>query len=65
MCFCDSFNFPPGLNELHCSLLIGGIPLLILATQEDGVWRRVVGGISPDKKEYIRTIVESEKIIKK
>jgi hypothetical protein len=24
----------PGLNELHCSLSIGGIPLLILATQE-------------------------------
>jgi hypothetical protein len=32
--FPNSFSFPSGLNELHCSLSIGGIPLLILATQE-------------------------------
>jgi hypothetical protein len=30
----DSFSFLLGPNVLHCSLLIGGIPLLILATQE-------------------------------
>jgi hypothetical protein len=42
----DSFSFPPGFNELHCSLSIGDIPLLILATQE----RQCVGkggGITP------------------
>jgi hypothetical protein len=32
--FHDSFSFPPGLYELHCSLSIGGIPLLMPATQE-------------------------------
>jgi hypothetical protein len=36
-----------GLNELHCSLSIGDIPLLILATQE--IWCvGKSGGISPD-----------------
>jgi hypothetical protein len=32
--FPDSFSFPPEIDEFHCSLPIGGIPLLILATQE-------------------------------
>jgi hypothetical protein len=44
--FHDSFSFPPGLNELHCSLSIGGIPLLILATQETQCVGKS-GGISP------------------
>jgi hypothetical protein len=50
--FPDSFNFPPGFNELHCSLSIGGIPLLILAKRET----RCVGkngGISPVKKNLV------------
>jgi hypothetical protein len=41
-------SISPGHNELHCLLLIGGIPLLILATQGHGVWEG--GGISSDKK---------------
>jgi hypothetical protein len=46
-----TLSFPLGLNELHCSLSIGGIPLLILATQEIRcVGKR--GGISPVKKKY-------------
>jgi hypothetical protein len=48
--FQDSVSFPQRLNELHCSLSIGCIPLLILATQET---RRVgkSGGIGTEKKE--------------
>jgi hypothetical protein len=38
----DSFSFPPGPNELHCSLSIGGILLL---TQTQCVGKS--GGISP------------------
>jgi hypothetical protein len=48
--FHDNFSFPPGLNELHCSLSIGGIPLLILATQETPCVGKS-GGISPVKKK--------------
>jgi hypothetical protein len=40
---------PPGLNELHCSWSIGGISLLILATQETQCVGKS-GGISPVKK---------------
>jgi hypothetical protein len=46
--FHDSFSFPPGFNELHCSLSICGIPLLILASQKTRCVGKS-GGISPEK----------------
>jgi hypothetical protein len=45
----DSFSFPPRLNKLHYSLLIGGILLLILATHETQCVGKS-GGISLVKK---------------
>jgi hypothetical protein len=44
------FGFPPGLNEFYCSLLISGIPLLILTTQETQCVGKS-GGINPDTKK--------------
>jgi hypothetical protein len=48
----DSFSFLPGLNKLHCSLSIGGIPLLILATQETQCVGKG-GGISPITEQFL------------
>jgi hypothetical protein len=42
-----------GFNELHCSLSTGGIPLLILATQETQCVGKS-GGISPVNKKHVK-----------
>jgi hypothetical protein len=44
--FHDSHSYSPGLNELHCSLSIGGTPLQILATQKTRCVDKS-GGICP------------------